>query len=691
MTNVLQALLHLAVFSLFEPDDDFSQKLRKFATQAWGIIGLIVPTGYLFYYGYLAINGAESSTWITAATCFFGFSPTLMGVAVHTRFTRHVGNAKMAFLLWVLVINLLIVGLTLPLYAIVMVQFNFMILAILSSTIHMVPIMLFSLVAQLLNAWNTAVIGAEGHDCGCSHGNQTLVLPKLTIPAPFISPPIEHFIHNFSGIFIGCISLGLIYAQTRVHQQSIRAAVANVALANDVVLFLRNYDTDAVAKKLLAENLAEDVDPKLVKALKDMNANLESYRPFLPNYMFLKGVESSDVERESDDEGEISMNQSGIEDEDCSGSDTIRSPRLSSSGHKASKSAKHRGGLDGARSGGRCYASTSASDNTSVDSEGSVHSCSYADHSMLRNRIDTRNAKITMAYLDCRSSCFADDKTLRVDGEKLIAFVDAIYETARTTQAAVHSMLGDCVQVSWNAAHKVAQPEMKGARFLARLKDLAKQCPGLSLAGALCTGHASCHSVTSKSKQQALIVHTTCQPRLDGAFDLARRYRTFLIDASTHAVSHYDVEAQPVDQIFYKADSGDAMVVESMRSADAATCISPGRCEWRFMCDGQRPTPTSTESPSQPAVPFHVTENKVLLYEVLQEINHKEDEWMYQLEHREKQETDAAVVSKGVVSILQGRYQEALEKLRSHFSEGGVNQCTPMTQRLIKYCEPRAR
>ena len=77
-----------------------------------------------------------------------------------------------------------------------------------------------------------------------------------------------------------------------------------------------------------------------------------------------------------------------------------------------------------------------------------------------------------------------------------------------------------------------------------------------------------------------------------------------------------------------------------------------------------------------------------MVYEIVNEIAHADDEWMYQLQQQE-QETPNTVISKAFELLLAARFGEALDKLES--VKDAATLSAPLVQRIVAYCEQKLR
>ena len=436
------------------------------------------------------------------------------------------------------------------------------------------------------------------------------------------------------------IAFCAVAAQAKVHEESLEEAKQNITLANTLVSLLQKYDTDGVKEAL--EERKSVADPELVKAFLAMNTNLEKYRPFLPNYMFNA---DTDAEGASDDEGSILS--SGADD-----ASSNRASRYGSSTRTSELSEpRHSATVGGDKHLGRV---PSGSNEKSI------------------------SQRISMAYIDCRTITNDNSEAgvPRSESEALAIFVDIVYTAASATQGAVHSMIGDQVILTWNAACRVIQPETKCARFLCRVKAASIE-NGLCLAGAACSGPSVCHSIVSSTKQQTLIIQHSWRPLLNAMQQLACAHRTILMDRSTYNTAHFEIDAYPVDSITYDTENGPA--TPSTRSQQ------PYHARWRSLVEDISIHRLVEQSPS----PFTtLSEKSEVIYEVACEKKHEEDEWMYQLQKDDVQAGSSTLLAKVFEKILQRDVSAAkclVENLNEmQESQAVCNKRSALVERLLR-------
>ena len=127
--------------------------------------------------------------------------------------------------------------------------------------------------------WNHAQLTA----CTASYHTHMFLLAP---PNPPVRHPIIQFVHGTQTTIV----FGLLMFIFILHiRESDRRAAAQKA-ANEMTLKVlrkqRKYDTSAIGDILEQCKEAAIVDDELISLFGEMNATLESYRPFLPNYLF---------------------------------------------------------------------------------------------------------------------------------------------------------------------------------------------------------------------------------------------------------------------------------------------------------------------------------------------------------------------------------------------------------------------
>ena len=415
----------------------------------------------------------------------------------------------------------------------------------------------------------------------------------------------------------------------------------------------RRYNTEQVSELLSECTKAAVVDPELISLFKEMNANMESYRPFLPNYLF-----------QEEEEEEENVAKAGSE---------VSGSRISSVD------------LSAPAPGPSAQAPVSVLiDVQSVKSIGSAESNPLAppaqhaqqhphaqQHQAMLRRLDTPLYRPVVVSERCVTFALVDIQMkrwvslARTSGVALTSVVNTVYKMANETKASVHSMLGDTVQLTWNATHSIALAEAKGALFLSGLKKgLTERSaaadgieietpPSLVVAGTVCSGMATVHSITSATHQLAMIVEASWFPALHGCFDLAKRHGTLLMDERTACGANLSIESCAVEKLHYLPTS-----------AGAAMTTDPGALPQAYSFLYHHPLHGEEETQAEGSQSFS------LVYQILDEKERDEGlEWMYQLDAAETtndtsvpgttQRTVAQWQLEALTAIEAGQYTEA--------------------------------
>jgi hypothetical protein len=365
------------------------------------------------------------------------------------------------------------------------------------------------------------------------------------------------------------------------HQAKMLAtAEATNDLSATVAALLRAYDTEAVAEalKMHVEEFP-DTDAELLASYDALVENLNRYRPHLPNWMVTM----------NDDEAVSSEG----------GSDR------SSTRSRASKAASRRSSKISRVSGEKAV--------STADARGSM----------------TELPQVLAVKPTSATMCFALIEYTTPAGEQLNDFVDKVHVIAAQTHGAIHSFAGDTVQVSWNAAMRAVQPEVKAVRFFARLAAWVKDQPdeGVAACGAVMSGKAT-SVFAGTGKVQALSVSLPWRETLQAIFALAKQTRTFLAAGRT-AASAADVCAT--------------------RAVEYVAVEAAGK----------------------------VVETEV--HHVLSEKDAEADEWMYVVG---KDSVDP--VTKALHACVAGEYGEAMETLKELSDDA---RAAPLVPRLIARAE----
>ena len=276
------------------------------------------------------------------------------------------------------------------------------------------------------------------------------------------------------------------------------------------------------------------LDPQFGSILESLCNQLNSYRPYLPNWL-LMGDEAGTTEGE----GEIDY----VEDEDDEG------PLLSEGSSIVSAPPElNLAGLD-------------QQSVRSTSTQGTVKSMKYIAPVAALNcsggkpTLTKTLRRISMCVLDFEPKRGKLDKEHQYL-ESVQAVLDVAAKAAKTTHASLHGTTGDQIIVTWNASVNTAQPELKACQFLcqvkAQLQDQYSDVYGdIALSAAAKSGQAWCHHVvsTTGSKSSSFMIHYLWRSALEAMCRHARSYRTLLVDDATFELGQLQCEGWLVDAL----------------------------------------------------------------------------------------------------------------------------------------------
>jgi hypothetical protein len=321
-------------------------------------------------------------------------------------------------------------------------------------------------------------------------------------------------------VVVGCV------LQARHFLRVLATAEAANELSRTAAALLREYDTDAVGALLEEYREAPDHDADILESYEALVANLNRYRPHLPNWMVRQ-------------EGDEDSTRTSVQDESAS----VRSRR---SGARSSAAYRVGAAASAVGSGAGSAAGTSSSLSTNAPLGDAARVVST----------------VAFALVDFR----VGDDFPSQHGNAVSRFIDTLHRVAATTHGAIHTFVGDTVQLSWNAAMKCAQPEVKAARFLARLKVAVEESRDqMTVSAAAMSGKAS-HQFGGTGRVSALAVSMPWRAELLACFELAKRHRAFVTTSSLAATVNHAVLTRGVEQLSVTDAAGAAhtMVVHEM-------------------------------------------------------------------------------------------------------------------------------
>jgi hypothetical protein len=550
---LIRAFVMLAYCELLRPHDDFRQQLRKivllFGPLCSGVLVLV-----------LAVNVATlGHEWGFAAIAARFVALHLLAVCWVTYFVCRVTGRVTALTadLWLLGawLGLVIVAMTFHDFPI---DHSFIMLLVVSMLFRTPRLPMHA----LLNYVSLGV--AFYNNAAYSRGAPDVVLladPGALMRGVGIRMFSAALMYGALAVVFGGLQLQLLESDRQTEQ-----ATANGDVAAELASHLGDYNTRR-AEEVVARAIAEcTADPKLLEGFRVLIGNLDRYRPHLPNWMLPSAA---------DDEG------AGAVESDT---DSIRFVEINTQ-------SDHRPG-SGTSSARRCAPPSPHAHAVGPPSP-------HAGH-LVPNVAQTAASVLAHAHFTFR----ADDPTTssppRRIADATCALADRVHQLARSTGGAVHSFVGDLVVVSWNAASRVVQPEMKAVRFLLRLREDTGDA-GIAVGGAAFAGQTRVQLAGSAGAQAALTVHARWYEALGTLAALGRSLGTFVIDGTFKTQVEFGAVARPA----------------------AAVCVD----DWRDTAASIASHSLNYSGRQQPPPP-----RVLVAHEVVSEVAEGDDEWMYVLD-----------------------------------------------------------
>ena len=532
------------------------------------------------------------------------------------------------------------------------------IFAIVARSSLAVPLGLVELTICVCSAYNDAYLD----NTSASGAYSTL----LMVPGARIrSPAAEQLLGTLAGLFCIVCAVGCVHAVVSEFATELRKAKIAVKITHDIVELLRQYDTEGVARAL---DDADDMDPALVKSLKAMNGNLENYRPHLPNYLFMEATEID----ENGDEIVVSTSMSSYS-QSAAQSQTI--PRIAFEGSleelsdiesEASHSMEK-----GSQTGSLQPNGSRSPQPMPLKRAQSVAERTHLSYSRYVGRI-------AYALIDLNPE--PQPELTPVNWRQRL--VDNIYTSAQMSKASIHSLVGGIAVVTWNATHRVAQPEVKAVNFSSAIRQLF---PKVSIA--IFAGDADCESLATSTKQQTLLISTSWIHALWNMFHVARAYNTCVINSTLFDESKFAANAIPVDILHYQRSFS-----EGFPPPPAVACNGSRLVVGDVKRLSDSPPPTADTS-------------KTFIYELIGEIKREDDEWLYQIGQEDKRDlpdSESSLLRKALQAVDEGDFETAQQSLRAANAsiEGtpltsngggdiGQNKASALRTRLAQFVDSR--
>jgi hypothetical protein len=365
------------------------------------------------------------------------------------------------------------------------------------------------------------------------------------------------FLNGLSGLALVAVTIVAVMLQSRHNIKMLTAAHAAADLSRLAAELLRSYDTDGVSRLLEEYGQMQDADPELIASYTALVDNLNQYRPHLPNWMINTGEEANTPRTQKSDQSMRSaMSRRSAQ------STSVPSLSGSQSGSARGQSAV----------GGNLPRSTELT-RSNIDPNA---------HGLQQAPAVANVAFATVAYR--LAPAVAASLTQRAAAVN--QFVDAMHTIATATHCALHSFVGDTVQLSWNAAMRAAQPENKAARFLARLQvAMAPADQLMSVHGAAMSGKATTQ-FAGTGRAQALTVSMPWHAAAQSLMTFAGQFGIMAMDGATATTANDVCDSRAVEVLAFSAEQsvgnspvGRVMVHQILNERDE------DNDEWMYVVD----------------------------------------------------------------------------------------------------------
>jgi hypothetical protein len=519
------AFHRVVLLDLLDPQSPFLVFVRKLCVLCYASEGLLVAFGFASFLAGVASRNADGRA--RGVTTGDVLNMVYLTLSVLARFVPYFYVAKThAVPDWVVVLNLFGITTSNVLGAFYLPYFPFAVTCCgvaIFGAITDIPGrgLLFALLSVLfaVSAYNiTALItgraplAVEGYDKA-----------EMTVMLTFFA--------------MGFVELCVPVVACALHMRHLQALLAGAkaanALSRDVADQLSVYATDGVSAALEEYAALPGADPELVDSYEALVANLNRYRPHLPNWMV----------RQPGDRVLLSPSSSRSSERSPLASDMARSSNPLDAPDPAPAPASPR--------------AVDSGDDVAVPPNEAVADDEFEVLGLACSAPVTRSA--AFAIVEFRVGAHlspAEHSAVASD------FVDWIHFLAATTRGALHCFVGDTVQLSWNAAAPCPMPAVKAAGFLAELKTATAQdrAPGeLSLAAALACGPAT-SQFSGSGQHSAFLLSLPWRAKLDACLALARRHRAFVCTGAVANAARHAVVTRPAELLAVLQNGEEAAV-----------------------------------------------------------------------------------------------------------------------------------
>jgi hypothetical protein len=513
--EALNRIVDVAFGALLADDDDLTAVLRKVVlTILVSTGGTFIPLIGVYFVAALAFETDEAAVPALAVAAFTSLaSPFTWHYSYwYCRATKDASNATTNVAAWGGVLWAAGILVALTQISSLLVSCTLLVGILIVDTNHRNAQLALTVAIFLCSLWNFNQ--ASFPDAG-----------MVAVPHARSGPMYERIVlATVSVAIFGYVVIG-VFGMTVAARRAVNASESALQMSMTVAELLRCYDTDGVTEMLAEYQDAPGADPRIVASYTALVANLNRYRPHLPNWV-------------------VAPRRDG-------GSDSLSRPT-------SSQSTSRTGGHSPAQQPSQPSPGASlpddprtnvlvlppAADGNSAVPPRNEHSASDAidlDALLIPNRVAS---DVSFALIDFRAG---EDLVGDSHAATISDFVDAVHHLATATQGALHGFVGDTVQVSWNAAMKTAQPEAKAARFVCRLKStVAESIEHLSVAGAVMNGKAV-SQFGGSGHVSAFVLSLPWRAKLLACFALARRHRAFVCSAGLAMAAGDAVVTRPVE------------------------------------------------------------------------------------------------------------------------------------------------
>jgi hypothetical protein len=359
--------------------------------------------------------------------------------------------------------------------------------------------------------------------------------PLFALEGYFRATLSQVLMNNFYGGLALVLPVVGCTLQMRHNVRLLGAANCAADLAANAAKLLGAYDTDGVSEALDEYRESPDAYATLAASYETLVDNLNRYRSHLPNWVVNPDCDEGLATGE--DAGPVSIDAPLVNfDPPSTG---VISPAKSDSG------TSH---VDA-----NPLAIPSSPTQSLTTSVNRAHRFAAVDSMNVSQRFlppallvaQPKLMRIAFAQVDFRA-------TGAESGAATSRFAERVHQVAAATHCAVHTFVGDAVQLSWNAATRAAQPEVKAVRFLIRLADEMVAIDGIVATGAAMSGKATTQ-FAGTDRVTVLAVGIPWRRTLVSLAAFARQHSTFVVDEATASEANATCELRSVELLRFDA------------------------------------------------------------------------------------------------------------------------------------------